>query len=439
MTRTKRKRGKPIGRRKGKPAKPKAPRVVSLGRDARRRVQVGSVLVDYINSNHAPNGVVRIPVDKLVARDADGDNSVITSAEIEFFLKRMVAIRRIRSASKIEDGYMVKVAVGQPKSPAVKRKVHRELSLRRELASLEVLMRAVLYASGSEYITQKQLRKRVLARLEVIDSRQIMNRNHFVSNVAACIDSHCAQGNIRRDGKLLLRTDVGKKRLNNNKPFSSGELPKNIGRDFDKSLKHKVSTRISKEKTRNILVSIPKMTPDRLIVVWNNAIRKLADQSRRMDHQAALRIVEAVESAWDALQILEDDYFKWPSTETDSRKSGATIPEMQKDGMLSYLEYRVGKTADIPVPVRQLILARVFEGRLPRVFPLSYMRQWGDPETPLRLRKMAESIASFARNAKRRDDSRLDEAIRQWEQDLEFLYDKYFVGRFGFGWPSTSI
>ena len=46
---------------------------------------------------------------------------------------------------------------------------------------------------------------------------------------------------------------------------------------------------------------------------------------------------------------------------------------------------------------------------------------------------MAESLAAFARTAKRHDEDRFDEAIRHWEQDLEFLHDGYYVGRFGFG------
>lgn len=39
------------------------------------------------------------------------------------------------------------------------------------------------------------------------------------------------------------------------------------------------------------------------------------------------------------------------------------------------------------------------------------------------------------------DTERLPENVnlRQWEQDLEFLHDRYYLGRFGFTWPSPSI
>jgi hypothetical protein len=48
---------------------------------------------------------------------------------------------------------------------------------------------------------------------------------------------------------------------------------------------------------------------------------------------------------------------------------------------------------------------------------------------------MAESIASFARSAKRRDADTLAHAIGDWENDLQHLYHTYYVGRFGFAWP----
>ena len=47
------------------------------------------------------------------------------------------------------------------------------------------------------------------------------------------------------------------------------------------------------------------------------------------------------------------------------------------------------------------------EGVLPPVFPADYLSLWGPPSSPRRLSKMAESIASFAPSAKRRDENRL--------------------------------
>lgn len=188
-----------------------------------------------------------------------------------------------------------------------------------------------------------------------------------------------------------------------------------------------------------LLQTIPTLPPERLIVLWSNAVKVLAAPSKAAEHERVRKVIEAVETAWDALDRGQDEEFAWPSTEVRASAGIATVPELRSEGMLSYLEYRVGKTAGLPAIVRHSILARVFEGKLPRVFDAGYMRGWGSPGSAQRLRKMAESLAAFARNAKRSDEDRLDEAIRQWEQDLEFLHDRYYVGRFGFGWPTTSI
>jgi hypothetical protein len=42
------------------------------------------------------------------------------------------------------------------------------------------------------------------------------------------------------------------------------------------------------------------------------------------------------------------------------------------------------------------------------------------------------------RNAKRRDPVALSRAIDEWEQDLMFLYERYYLGLVWFGWPVTE-
>jgi hypothetical protein len=103
-------------------------------------------------------------------------------------------------------------------------------------------------------------------------------------------------------------------------------------------------------------------------------------------------------------------------------------------GPLKVLGYTVGADGH-GQGLRRTILRRVFEGVLPPVFPADYLSLWGAPGSPRRLSKMAESIASFTRSAKRRDAEKLAHAIEDWEIDLRHLYDAYYVGRFGFAWP----
>jgi hypothetical protein len=107
--------------------------------------------------------------------------------------------------------------------------------------------------------------------------------------------------------------------------------------------------------------------------------------------------------------------------------------------MLSYLEYRVGRTHGLSTSVRQELLSRVFSGALPPVFDRAYMDEWGPPSSAQRLRKLAETLAAFCRNAKRRDTDAMRDAIRDWEGDVNFLYEEYYVGYFHFEWPTTQI
>lgn len=108
-------------------------------------------------------------------------------------------------------------------------------------------------------------------------------------------------------------------------------------------------------------------------------------------------------------------------------------------GMLAFLGYRVGRSDGKVDKERQLILAEVFDSNLPPAFPPSYVSQWGGPSSSTRLKKIAEAIAAFTRNAKRRNDGRLDEAIADWEFDLKFLHRKYYIGKFHFGFPTTQL
>lgn len=174
---------------------------------------------------------------------------------------------------------------------------------------------------------------------------------------------------------------------------------------------------------------------------WLNALAVLSDGARRHLHSAAQQIVEDIEAEWLRRQVqvvTSDGYFPWPTTWAPQGEGNVADVDWLRLGPLAFLGYHVGRTIDTPSPIRQSILTRVFVGVIPPAFPQDYLRAWGSPSSPSRLRKMAESIAAFARNAKRRRQFNLDEAIWEWEIDLQFLYTKYYVGRFQFAWPSTK-
>ena len=107
--------------------------------------------------------------------------------------------------------------------------------------------------------------------------------------------------------------------------------------------------------------------------------------------------------------------------------------------MLRYLGYHVGETNPTPNDERRLILEYIFEKDLPPLENPQYHSAWGQPWTPPRLEKIGNTIAALTRNAKRRDRTALARAIRDWENDLEFLRRKYYVNFFNFEWPTTDI
>jgi hypothetical protein len=139
-----------------------------------------------------------------------------------------------------------------------------------------------------------------------------------------------------------------------------------------------------------------------------------------------------------ALEYLMGVGFAWPTTlVTASRDPLRAIPSPTL-GYLRYLGYRVGRQAP-PQYERLLLLLHAFsQGVVPPVFDPEYVAQWSEPNTPQRLSKLAESLAAFCRNERRKArPSTL--AIQHWESDLQWLHENVYKGRFRFQWPSTHV
>ena len=72
---------------------------------------------------------------------------------------------------------------------------------------------------------------------------------------------------------------------------------------------------------------------------------------------------------------------------------------------------------------------------LPPVNDAAYVRDWAVPGTAARLKRLANEIAMFARNGKRKRSADMSSAVSDWESDLRYLHRTYYVVKFGFGWP----
>jgi hypothetical protein len=132
-------------------------------------------------------------------------------------------------------------------------------------------------------------------------------------------------------------------------------------------------------------------------------------------------------------------YFHWPSTEIlkEARCGPPISIDAEDSGVLSMLGYNARIDGPSGAKRRQT-LDLLFSGAspIPSTLPPSYIAEWGGAKSAARLRKIAYSIASFARQQKRKGNPSI-QAIEKWEGDLAYLKSHYyepFVSKFN--WPT---
>jgi hypothetical protein len=155
--------------------------------------------------------------------------------------------------------------------------------------------------------------------------------------------------------------------------------------------------------------------------ILNGIHHELQFRSRKKAQTLLIRIVERL------TELKSEKPFSWPP-----------ITAEPADGMLKLCGYKVGLNG-LPENQRRQILDNVFLHFLPSIDDVSYLGEWGQPGTAKRLRKLAESIAAFTRNAKRRNSGNFNKAIQNWEADLAYLKRTYYEEQFNFHWPRTAL
>lgn len=152
--------------------------------------------------------------------------------------------------------------------------------------------------------------------------------------------------------------------------------------------------------------------------------------------------LERVSNHWKLMRqecLANPEFFEWPSTKAWIGSGNFDTSGFSKDGALRLFGYSVSAEFDLSDRDRREILDLVFNVSVPPVTEWYQVAEWGEPGTVQRLKKMANCLASFARNGSRRRDHRMTQPVLKWCRDLEYLKIKYYDGKFGFGWPNTTI
>jgi hypothetical protein len=134
-----------------------------------------------------------------------------------------------------------------------------------------------------------------------------------------------------------------------------------------------------------------------------------------------------------------EEYFDWPSTEVNPSWFGMSnldSSEWPKIGVLKRMGYSVASKGPITDSRRKEILDYIFQSeRLPFVHSYEHMMEWGAAKSVARLKKIANSMASFGRNMRRKG---MNNPLRKYDEDLAYLKETYYLPlNDSWNWPST--
>ena len=107
-------------------------------------------------------------------------------------------------------------------------------------------------------------------------------------------------------------------------------------------------------------------------------------------------------------------------------------------GLLKVSGYSVGITEGKSTKERRSILNWIFlQDELHDIDDPAYASEWGEPKSTTRLQKMANSLASFARNAQRSPHD-TSVAVKEWKEDLDYLYHTFYQQWHRVPWPDIE-
>ena len=146
------------------------------------------------------------------------------------------------------------------------------------------------------------------------------------------------------------------------------------------------------------------------------------------------------------LKSVENEYFAWPDTFAMPGSKHNIKIDTTQDGLLAMFGYRVGMNR-LRTDERRYKLKTLYEYDLSTLrgqIDNNYLYEWAGVRSSGRLKKMAITIATLTKNAKRshmNGQRNMSVAISEWESDLAWLKSTYYDGRYNhrgrWYWPTT--
>ena len=156
---------------------------------------------------------------------------------------------------------------------------------------------------------------------------------------------------------------------------------------------------------------IEEMTIERQIILRRNCVAFIAQgKGTEERRKIAQQRIDRINAHWEELvQFAEENQIQ-----------PHMLPER---GMMAVMGYHVGNDGVAKMKRRE-ILGEVIEEPLPFVHTPMYMREWGAPNSHRRVDKVC-SFFHGEINKPRGNARDFERAIKEWEDDLEFVQETW--------------
>lgn len=138
-----------------------------------------------------------------------------------------------------------------------------------------------------------------------------------------------------------------------------------------------------------------------------------------------------------ALEYLVDSHFAWPEILIEEDYGEPVYLrgswERVEESPLYRMGYQVGITHGQPRTTRRTLLKNAYQGKIPDVEDDDYMEEWGCPRHSKRLWRIAHHIAWLIRS--RKSIPSMCYAVKDWQDDLDWMEEKFYTNRMRFRWP----